>query len=234
MTAWGCSRTLRAAVFAAVCVLFTSLGHVMMSGSAVPWWAMVAGAVVTGGPAWWSGARERGTLLVGSATVAAQALLHVMFSLAQTAVQHSRSATGRATEPIAHATAAAPGMAPMDHATGAPLSSPPTEHVGVEAVHGLGHAMGGLPSTGMLAAHLLGALLCGLWLAHGERAAFRILRALAAWLTAPLRLPLRPSVPPYRPPVRARHPRTDRLARRYLLTYASTSRGPPVGTAVAV
>ncbi|MFF9773278.1 hypothetical protein ACF1HJ_06330 [Streptomyces sp. NPDC013978] len=216
MTAGGCSRTLRAAVFAAVCVLLTSLGHVMMSGTPVPWWAMVAGAVATGGAAWWSGARERGPLLVGSAAVATQAALHVMFSLAQTA------------------TGAAPAMAPMDHPTGALPSSPSMDHAGAGAAHATHHAMGDLPPTGMLAAHLLAALLCGLWLAHGERAAFRILRALSGWLTAPLRLVLRPSVPPYRPRVRARRARTDREPRRYLLTHAITSRGPPVGTAVAV
>ena len=53
--------------------------------------------------------------------------------------------------------------------------------------------MGGTSSFGMLAAHLLAALLCGLWLAHGERAAFRILRAVAGWLAAPLRLLLAPA-----------------------------------------
>ncbi|MDX3643000.1 hypothetical protein [Streptomyces sp. MB09-02B] len=234
MTAGGCSRTLRAAVFAAVCVLLTSLGHVLMSGTAVPWWAMAAGAAVTGGGAWWSGARERGPLLVGSATVAAQAFLHAMFSLAHTVVRHPRSATARATDANDHPVGAVPAMASMDHATGALPSSPSTDPMGMGVAHGLEHVMGGLPSTGMLAAHLLAALLCGLWLAHGERAAFRILRALAGWLTAPLRLLLGPPVPSYRPPVRARRARTDGGPRRYLLTYAITSRGPPVGTAVAV
>ncbi|MFD0395851.1 hypothetical protein ACFQ3Z_42470 [Streptomyces nogalater] len=90
-----------------------------------------------------------------------------------------------------------------------------------------------MSSTGMLTAHLLAALLCGLWLAHGERAAFRILRALAAWLLAPLRLILRLPVPPYRPRVRARPDRSDGTLRRLLLTRAVTSRGPPTGSAVA-
>lgn len=233
MTAGGCSRTLRAAVFAAVCVLLTSLGHVMMSGTAVPWWAMAAGAVVTGGAAWWSGARERGPLLVGSATVAAQAVLHTMFSLAHTAVRHSGSATGRAARTAGTVTGAVPGAAPMEHATGAATSSAAMDHMGAGPAHALDHALGGLPSTGMLAAHLLAAVLCGLWLAHGERAAFRILRAFAGWLTAPLRMLRSPSMPPYRPRIRARRARTDRVAHRCLLTHAITSRGPPAGTAVA-
>lgn len=54
MTAGWCSRTLRAAVFAAaVCVLLAALGHVMTSGSRVPWWALVAGVAATG---LWAGA----------------------------------------------------------------------------------------------------------------------------------------------------------------------------------
>ncbi|GAA3308696.1 hypothetical protein GCM10020295_71420 [Streptomyces cinereospinus] len=71
----------------------------------------------------------------------------------------------------------------------------------VDAVHaaGVGHVMDGSTSFGMAAAHLLAALLCGLWLAHGERAAFRILRAVAGWLAAPLRLPLVMAAPPPRP-----------------------------------
>ncbi|WNZ07797.1 hypothetical protein [Streptomyces sp. 11x1] len=237
MTAGGCSRMLRAAVFAAVCVLLTSLGHVLMSGAAVPWWAMVAGTAVTGGAAWWSGARERGPLLVGSATVAAQAFLHAMFSLAHTVVRYPRGATGPATDAFGHATGAPPvrsAMATMDHTTGTPPVSPSTEHLVAAVTHGLEHIMGGLPSTGMLAAHLLAALLCGLWLAHGERAAFRILRALAGWLTAPLRPLLGPSAPAYRPPTRARRARTDGAPRRHLLIHAITSRGPPAGAAVAV
>ncbi|MEV7413582.1 hypothetical protein AB0O04_37920, partial [Streptomyces althioticus] len=96
-----------------------------------------------------------------------------------------------------------------------------------------GHIMsGGMSPTGMLAAHLLAALLSGLWLAHGERAAFRVLRAVAGWLAAPLRLLLALPAPPRRPGVVLRRGRTDRSPCWLLLVYAITSRGPPVGTAV--
>jgi hypothetical protein len=97
----------------------------------------------------------------------------------------------------------------------------------------MSHGMGGMSSTGMLVAHLLAALLSGLWLAYGERAAFRILRALAGWFVAPLRLPLRLPVPPHRPRIRARGADADRAPRRLLLTHAITTRGPPAGVAVA-
>ncbi len=49
-------------------------------------------------------------------------------------------------------------------------------------------AMTGATSWGMLAAHAIAALLCGRWLACGERAAFQILRAVADRFHIPPRL----------------------------------------------
>ncbi|CAL9664720.1 hypothetical protein SUDANB126_07178 [Streptomyces sp. enrichment culture] len=43
MAAGRCSRTVWAAVFAAVCVLLAALGHVLMSSSQVPGRALLAG-----------------------------------------------------------------------------------------------------------------------------------------------------------------------------------------------
>jgi len=195
MTAGWCSRTLRAAVFAVVCVLLAALGHVMMSGSQVPPWALAAGAAVTGAAGWCLAGRERGLPLITAVVVAAQTLLHSAFSRAQSA-SWAPGSTGH-------------DMPSMD----------------------MGHATGGTSASGMLAAHLLAALLCGLWLAHGERAAFRILRAVAGWLAAPLRLLLAPSVIRDRPRVRPRPCGPDRVP-RLLLVHAITSRGPPPRTAV--
>ncbi|MFF4350221.1 hypothetical protein [Streptomyces sp. NPDC001530] len=250
MTAGWCSRTVRAAVFAAVCVLLASLGHVMMSGTAVPWWAMTAGAVVTGGAAWRLADRERGPLLVVSVAVAAQAVLHSSFSLAQAVVHPQPSGGGSLTRqwlgyllggsasgPDAEHGAMSMSMDAMDHGVadmhsmGSMGSMGSMDHMGI--LDSLSHVMGGMSWTGMFVAHLLAALLCGLWLAYGERAAFRILRALAGWLVAPLRLPLRLPAPPHRPRVRARRAGSDRAPRRLLLTHAITSRGPPTGVAVA-
>lgn len=214
MTAGGCSRALRAAVFAAVCVLLASLGHVMMSGTAVPWWAMAAGALVTGGMAWRLAGRERGPVLVGSVAVAAQSLLHVSFSPAQAAVHPEGPGGGPLV--IGHA---------MRHGTGAVSPADPV------ATHAMAHDIGDMSSPGMVAVHVLAALLCGVWLAHGERAAFRILRALAGWLVAPLRPLLRPPTPPHRPRLHARSG-SDHVPRWLLPTHAIISRGPPPGTAV--
>jgi hypothetical protein len=232
-------------VFAAVCVLLAALGHIMMSGTAVPWWAMTAGAAATGGTAWLLADRERGPLLVVSVTVAAQAVLHSSFALAQAVVHPAPSGgtslarqwlTYLACGPMPSASGAehhamSRSMSSMDHGMAAMHSMGSMDHMGSAA--SLGHDMGGMSATGMLAAHLLAALLCGLWLAHGERAAFRILRAVAGRLFAPLSLLFRLPAPPHRPRVRARRATSDRAPRRLLLSHAITSRGPPAGVAVA-
>ncbi|WP_030605977.1 hypothetical protein [Streptomyces fulvoviolaceus] len=209
MTAGWCSRTLRAAVFAAVCVLLAALGHVLMSGRHVPGWTLAAGLVVTGSAGWCLAGRERGLPLIVAVVVTVQTLLHSAFSLAQPAP-------------------AAPDMGAMHmesmHRSG--MGSMDMSHMGTSAGDGTS-------SSGMLAAHLLAALLCGLWLAHGERAAFRILRAVAGWLAAPLRLLLALPAIPHRPRLRARRRRSDRAPRLLLLVHAITLRGPPLGTAVA-
>ncbi|MEV5548544.1 hypothetical protein AB0L35_20850 [Streptomyces sp. NPDC052309] len=209
---WGCRAT-RAAVFAAVCVLLAALGHRMMSDSTVPWWAIAAALAGAGGMAWCLTGRERGLPLVASAAMAAQTALHVWYSLAETAARPHRPAPAM---PAAHHHALSNGT--------------PLEHMAHQGP--MDPDMAGMSSTGMVAAHLLAALLCSLWLAYGERAAFRILRTLAGWLLAPLRTPLLPPAPPHRPRVHPRRNRSARTPRQVLLVHAITSRGPPAGTAV--
>ncbi|MFE0824529.1 hypothetical protein [Streptomyces sp. NPDC058847] len=232
MRAGWCCRTVRAAVFAAVCVLLAALGHLLMSGAAVPWWTVAAGASVTGAAAWWLAGRERGSVAVVLLAVAAQTVLHAAFSLAQ-ATAHPGSAgdaslVRRWLDVLLCRMPSHPGAEP-----GAmPMPMGAADH-GVHAADAVGHGMGGMSPSGMLAAHLVAALLCGLWLAHGERAAFRIVRSLAARLVAPLRLPLRPAAPPHRPRVRPGRATSDRAPRRLTLAHAITSRGPPARSAVA-
>ncbi|MFD5375269.1 hypothetical protein ACFWJE_12755 [Streptomyces griseoincarnatus] len=246
MTAGWCFRMLRAAVFAAVCVLLAALGHLLMSGTAVPSWALAVAVAVTGGAPWCLAGRERGLLVVSSVVVAAQTALHVWFSY----VQELSRPPVRPMPPMSmHGMAAGEGTSSLDHLasmahmghamhsmTHGGRSGGSTDAMGamssLDAMPATGHALGGMSSTGMLAAHVLAALLCGLWLAHGERAAFRILRAFAGWLAAPLRLPLTLSAPPHRPSIRVRRSRVARTPRRLLLVCTITSRGPPAGTAV--
>ncbi|MFF1694966.1 hypothetical protein ACFVXC_15230 [Streptomyces sp. NPDC058257] len=249
MTAGWCSRAVRAAVFAAACVLLAALGHVLMSGTKVPWWTLGAAAAVVGGTGWALAGRERGPALVVSATVLVQAALHSGFSLAQAAARPSAKeplvrrwvrhmlcaapmdadATGRGQGSAMSAPMPGSGATPM---RAVPSPGAPMEHMEHMEHMGGGHDMGGMSPTGMLAAHLLAALLCGLWLAHGERAAFRIARAFAGWVIAPLRVPLAPPVPAHRPRIRPRRHRSAGRPRELLLVHAITSRGPPAGTAV--
>ncbi|MGW2637398.1 hypothetical protein [Streptomyces sp. NPDC001348] len=220
MTAGWCARTLRAAVFAAVCVLLAALGHVLMSGSDVPAWTLAGSGVVTGAAGWCLAGRERGLPSVVAVVVAAQAVLHEAFS-------HARPASGGSFA-MGMSGMGMGGMGPMDMGS-ARMDSVTMTHMGASGT-GLSPDIGS-PSLGMLAAHLLAALLCGLWLAHGEKAAFRILRAVAGRLAAPLRLLLALPVTPDRPRVRMRRRRSDRAPRGLLLVRSLTSRGPPVGTA---
>ncbi|MEU8972093.1 hypothetical protein AB0D11_22940 [Streptomyces monashensis] len=231
MTAGWCARAIRAAVFAAVCVLLAALGHVLMSGTDVPGWALAAGLAVTGAAGWCLAGRERGPVLIVTVVVAAQTVLHEAFSWAQSVsggsgVTHMGS--GRDSMDMGSAHAMPMGSMDMGHMDMGHMDMGHMDHMG-----GMGHSMGGGSSSfGMFAAHLLAALLCGLWLAHGEKAAFRILRAAAGRLAAPLRLLLALPIPPDRPRVHRRRRRADRAPRLLLLVHAITSRGPPVGTAV--
>nr|WP_071339439.1 hypothetical protein [Streptomyces albidoflavus] len=214
---WGL-RTVRSALFAIVCVLLAALAHVMMSGSAVPWWALAAGAAAGAATAWCLAGRERGLLLVSAVVAATQLGLHEWFTYAQQLLQPA-AATG-------HSVRAEGGAAAHEHLHHG-------GHLGITApATGAGSITESLSSAGMMTAHILAALLSGLWLAHGERAAFRILRALASRLTALARLlrscpeaPVRERVPACRDGV----PHGPRLR---LLTHAITSRGPPAATAV--
>ncbi|MCT4353789.1 hypothetical protein M5362_11685 [Streptomyces sp. Je 1-79] len=211
-------RGVRAALFAAVCVLLTATGHVLMSGASVSWWAAAVALAATGGAAWGLAGRERGLPSVTAATVAAQAVLHTFFSLAQASAA-PRLPAGTALPAVQAGRTGHTGHAAMGHDHMAHTPMP-------------GHDMGDMSTTGMFAAHLLAALLCGLWLAHGERAAFRVLRALASRLLAPFRPAGRLPAPPHRPRVRARREPRARRLRQLLLAHVLVSRGPPPAVAV--
>ncbi|OUD04085.1 hypothetical protein [Streptomyces swartbergensis] len=221
MTAGWCARTVRAAVFAAVCVVLAALGHVMMSGDHVPLRTLLTGWAVTGVAGWCLAGRERGLRPVVAVAVAVQTTLHSAFSLAP-ADGTAGGANSLRMDAMDMGTGA---MGAMGHDMGSMGPMPMSAHMG----H-VGHAPGGDSSLGMLAAHLLAALLCGLWLGHGERAVFRLLRAVGGRLAAPLRLLFALPAPPP-PPVCARRWSSDRAPRLLLLVHAITSRGPPVRAA---
>ncbi|OPF74705.1 hypothetical protein VT50_0226365 [Streptomyces antioxidans] len=218
-------RLARAAVFAAVCVVVTALGHALMSGDTLPVWSVAAAFAGTTAAAWWVAGRERGALVVTGATVVAQLGLHMVFRCAEATVA-----------PVA-------GSAMGDGARGtrdtgaAPMSGGAMGHMhhGADAMSATAPSMGQLPwpwagpgGPGMAMVHLLAALICGLWLWRGERAVFRLGRALAALLFVPLVLVLRilgASATP--PPAWPSAPATARRLRGALLRHVILRRGPP-------
>ncbi|MHB9755305.1 hypothetical protein ACYBSK_13135 [Streptomyces sp. BYX5S] len=221
---WG-ARAGRAAMFAAVCVLLTALGHTLMSGAAMPWWALGAAFAVTGAVACGAAGRERGLLPVVGLAVVAQGALHLFFSWAQGGTAaHAHGAGGGGMSGMGHAAHDMGGM------TGSGMSPTDMSPTDMSATH---MSLTDTSSVGMFLAHLLAAVLSGLWLAYGERAAFRVARAVVRRIAAPLRLPLRVPTPPHRPRMPLRRTRRDRAPRVLLLADTITSRGPPARDAVA-
>lgn len=196
-------RALRAALFAVVCVVLAAVGHSSLSAHALDPSALLAAFAVTAAGAWCAAGRRRGPVACAAGLLAAQGALHLTFSLTGA---HPGSATATAPGHGAHAAHGA-------HAHGAPAAAPDALFDG---------------GVGMLAAHLLAALVCGLWLARGEAAFF----ALAEGASRPLRrlftVPLGPVAVPGDPRRPVRRPR--RGARRpHVVVLASvlSRRGPP-------
>ncbi len=217
-------------VFAAVCVLLAALGHAVMSGTDVPWWAVAVALSGTGSCAWFLAGRERGPLLVTLATVGAQTGLHLFFSLAQTVAQGTRpgAAAQRMVIDPGRMLCGAHNLTGAHHLTmghpmpgmGGPM---PMEAMPAHTGHG---------AAGMWSAHLLVALVCGIWLSGGEQAAFRLGRAVGARLFAPLLVLFRDPVSTPRPPrIRAGLARAAQRLRQLLYAHVLATRGPPAALA---
>ncbi|MFF1277573.1 hypothetical protein ACFVZC_29885 [Streptomyces marokkonensis] len=225
------SRAVRAVAFGAVCVTLAATGHILMSGEAVPGRAMVAAFMGTVVGAWALAGRERGPLAVTAMTVTAQAALHAGFSLAQTLTRADAQAGASFVRRWAEhlLCVGMPPHTPERTATGMPGHAHATAHdmsAAGTAAHGA-HDMSAMAPLGMAAAHVAAAMLCGVWLAYGERAVFRVLRALAGWLAAPLRRASLRTAPPRCAHPRVRPRRDNPVPRRTLPAVGDPTRGPP-------
>ncbi|CUM41822.1 putative integral-membrane protein [Streptomyces venezuelae] len=149
-----------------------------------------------------------------------QSALHVLFSM--TGAHSAAQGTGDAQATThGHATTAGhPAMGSMGSldstASMNPVESLPISPMAMDS------------GAGMLAVHLLAALLCGLWLAHGEAAFFTLAEAALAYAFTPLRLlfarvrvPDAPRGPVRRPRGNAHRPHT------VVLAHTVSRRGPP-------
>ncbi|MEH0430339.1 hypothetical protein QBB34_29310 [Streptomyces stelliscabiei] len=72
-------RSLRAAVFAVLCVLLATGGHVLATGVTPPVWTQVAGGLAVFVVGCVLGGRERSLFGIGSGTLASQGALHLAF-----------------------------------------------------------------------------------------------------------------------------------------------------------
>ncbi|SHN12832.1 hypothetical protein [Streptomyces yunnanensis] len=200
-------RYVRAAVFAAVCVVLSATGHAVMSGPAIPAWALAAAAVTVLVCAGLAAGRERSLPVIAGGVLACQGGLHVFFSWAQ-GIAAPAQAPGKAAAwadllLCGHPGPAAGSVPLLDRsmrqvvrAGGMDWDSPPVRRPAeglarggsqADAMHSMTgmHPMPAMPAmhhagVGMLAAHLLAGLVCAWWLHRGERVLFALLAALAA------------------------------------------------------
>ncbi|WP_432120364.1 hypothetical protein [Streptomyces sp. S1] len=222
-------RALRAALFAVVCVALAAVGHSSMSAHRLPATTLLGAFAVTAAVAWAAAGRRRGTPAIAGALLTLQGALHLLFST--TGAHGSAPAAHHATHgphtthtlhgtavPTAGTEGAGSALDPSSSALDAALD--PAVAQAVDSVTASG--------PGMVAVHLLAALLCGLWLAHGEAAFFALARAALAYAFTPLRL-LRalvrvPDAP--RGPVR-RARRNAHRPHTVVLAHTLSRRGPP-------
>ncbi|QJT05172.1 hypothetical protein G9272_36755 [Streptomyces asoensis] len=210
MSASPAVRSLRAAVFAAVCVLLAAAGHGLATGDTPPPWADGAGFLAVFAAGWLLGARERALPGIGAAMLATQAGLHVAFDAA-------RSRTAVQTMPAMPMTSAH-GM----HAYG----------MHAHSMHLHAHTVTAM-TPHATAAHVLAALAASWWLRRGEAALWSLLRwavaflpGLAAWWRG---TPAPPPVPSVHPAAPAPVP-----LRQLLLRHAVSRRGPPAPIPYAI
>ncbi|MFC8585992.1 hypothetical protein ACFUGD_15770 [Streptomyces sp. NPDC057217] len=190
-----------------------------MSAHRLPATALLGAFAVTAAVAWAAAGRRRGTPAIAGALLTLQGALHLLFST--TGAHGSTPAAHHATHGphTPHGTAV-----PTASAEGAGSALDPAVAQAVDSVTASG--------PGMVAVHLLAALLCGLWLAHGEAAFFALARAALAYAFTPLRL-LRalvrvPDAP--RGPVR-RARRNAHRPHTVVLAHTLSRRGPPLPSA---
>ncbi|MGW3628395.1 hypothetical protein [Streptomyces sp. NPDC000880] len=189
-------RALRAALFAAVCIALAAMAHSLVSAHDIPIPALLTAFATTMAVGWLAGGRRRGVRAIGTGLLAVQGALHLIFS-------------GAGGQPSRH----------HHHAERATTSMVPTsmETIDVGTMD---------PDAGMLAAHLVAAAVCALWLARGEAAFFRLAHAVGHLAFTPLRLLLTLVRLPAAPRPVPQSPRPRRLHGVHL-AHALTRRGPP-------
>ncbi|MDQ8701376.1 hypothetical protein RCO28_02585 [Streptomyces sp. LHD-70] len=196
-----------------------------MSAHDIPFNGLFAAFVLTVIVAWTVGHRRRGIPSIATGLLAMQAGLHLTFAGSQGHGSQAYASHGSGLH-------ASTGTGPHAGHGSATYMSAGT-HLGHDApMSGSGAGAHGAAtdhsSLGMLAVHVLAALVCALWLARGEAAFLQLLAAVDSLAFAPLRLLLTAVRLPLPPRITRRpRPRPAARARAAVLAYAVTRRGPP-------
>ncbi|MEV0737736.1 hypothetical protein AB0I51_17575 [Streptomyces sp. NPDC050549] len=193
-------RALRAAVFAAVCVVLAAAGHAIASCATVPLWTLGAGFLATFLVVAPLAGRERSLPGIAALLAVGQTVLHTLFGLGQTAGTSTASSlpasdatlvaraahllcgtTAAAISPAqAHQILTAARLLPTSGSTGStgstgPMSSMGSMHHPADAMStSAASSMSLFPSVSMLLGHLLAALAAGWLLRHGDLALRRL------------------------------------------------------------
>lgn len=181
-------RVLRAAVFAAVCVVLAAAGHSIASCATVPWWTLgagFAGAVLVVAPL---AGRERSLAGIATLLAVGQTVLHVLFGLGQhgTTAMSSMSSMS-STQPASDATLVQQAARLLCGTTAAAISPAQAQKIltdarlrpgtGTTMVHPSADAMTGSsvwPSLPMVLGHVIAAVAAGWLLRHGDLALLRL------------------------------------------------------------
>jgi hypothetical protein len=191
-------RILRAAVFAAVCVVLGASGHVLASQACVPLWILLAGFLGTALVTAPFAGRERSLAGIATFLVAGQTVLHTLFGMGQHAGQGGQCATGampscvpggtpsnasviaRAARLVCgeSATTLTPAEARRIVTTAGLGGGPRTGSMSMPGDPAGAHAsvLGLLPSLPMLLGHVLAAVAAGWVLRRGDLALLRLIR----------------------------------------------------------
>ncbi|MFF6948331.1 hypothetical protein ACFZAD_06690 [Streptomyces iakyrus] len=248
-------RILRAAVFAAVCVVLAGAGHALASCDGIPLWTLGAGFLGVVAVAAPLAGRVRSLAGITGMLAVGQTVLHTLFGLGQhgtAAVTSSVPAGGsdaalvqQAARFVCGTTAAAISPAQAHRIlTEARVQPSPGTHTHLSA-GSVSESASLWPSLPMLLGHVLAALAAGWLLRHGDLALLRLtelsaqgvtegalmrsLRAALALVRA-LRAGL-PGAPEPRPrPACAARPAPP-MPRTLTLQHSVIRRGPPAATA---
>ncbi|MFE7836244.1 hypothetical protein ACFU53_09350 [Streptomyces sp. NPDC057474] len=184
--AGGDLRVLRAAVFAAVCVVLAGAGHALASCATIPLWSLGVGFVGVFSVAAALSGRERSLPGIAATLAVGQTMLHILFGLGR----HGATAASRTTETM-DAVLVERAARFVCGTTAAALSPAQAQRILVEAGVGGTHtahdpadamttAAGSsaalLPSLPMLLGHVLAAVAAGWMLRHGDLALLRLAR----------------------------------------------------------